>query len=350
MQTFINNQKINTYMKKKKKTNTMKDIALASGTSISTVSRVFDTKEKNKISAKTCKKIEKIAAKMGYVPNRSARALIRGGTETIGLVFPNSTYFEASEYFAKVIMNATAFLRDYNYDIKVHILRFGEEVESLSAIKQHLNVDGLIMAGIPLSDQFKDDSLLEESVVMINSGQRSGITTISPDNAQGGYLAAEYFHKKGYKKLGLITCLPDNSDMIERRNGFIKYLKENKLKINEKWFLNCEPGINGGVNAGNSLLKTHSRPTAVFCVTDETALGVMSAMRELKFKCPNDLAIIGFDNLAIAQYLSPPLTTIEQPIAEITQAAVEILLKIIKTNFSPTHTVFPVKLIERLSV
>jgi LacI family transcriptional regulator len=139
-------------MKINKKNITMKDVALASGTSISTVSRVFDPAERKKISVKVCRKIEKIAAKMGYVPNRSARALSRGGTETIGLIFPNSTYFEASEYFAKVIMNATAFLRNYNYDIKVHILREGEEIESFFAIKQHLNVDGLIMAGIPLDN------------------------------------------------------------------------------------------------------------------------------------------------------------------------------------------------------
>jgi len=337
-------------MKRKKKNNTMKDVALASGTSISTVSRVFDPAAKNKISVKTCRKVEKIAAKMGYVPNRSARALSRGGTDTIGLVFPNSTYFEASEYFAKVIMNATAFLRNYNYDIKVHILRDGEEVESFFSIKRHLNVDGLIMVGIPLSDRFKSKDLTEESIVMINSGQRSEITTITPDNAQGGFLSAEFFHKKGHEKLGIITCLPDNSDMIERKNGFIKYLKQHKLKVNKKWFRDCSPGVDGGFNAACKLLKERNRPTAVFCVTDETAIGVMCAIRELKLKCPDDVAVIGFDNLAVSQYLSPPLTTIEQPIAEITQAAVDILLKMIKTNTSPTHIVFPVKLIERQSV
>jgi LacI family transcriptional regulator len=185
---------------------------------------------------------------------------------------------------------------------------------------------------------------------MINSGQRHRITTITPDNAQGGFLAAEFFHKKGHENLGIITCLPDNSDMIERKNGFIKYLKQNKLKVNKNWFLNCNPGIDGGFSAASMLLKERNHPSAVFCVTDETALGVLCAMRELKLKCPDDMAVIGFDNLAVTQYLSPPLTTIEQPIAEVTQAAVDILMKIIKTNSSPTHTVFPVKLIERRSV
>ncbi len=337
-------------MKKKNKTCTLKDVALKSGVATSTVSRVFDPIEKNKISLRIRKKVERIAKKMDYVANRSARALSRGGsTETIGLIFPNSPYFSASEYFSTVIMNATAAFRDYNYDLKVHMLRKGEDVESLFALKQHLNVDGLIMTGIQLSKKFDAENSNDVPIVMIDSGARIGIATICPDNEYGGFLAAEHFHNIGMKKVGMIIGAYDFPDIIERKKGFKKCLKANKIKINKDWFIDCEPGEVEGYNAGISVLKKKNHPTALFCSTDETALGVIRAAKELGLKCPKDVAIIGFDNLSISQYVTPALTTIEQPTAEISRAAVDLLIKIIKTSVQATHTVFPVKLIKRES-
>jgi len=337
-------------MKKKNKTCTLKDVALKSGVATSTVSRVFDPIEKNKISLKIRKKVEKIAKGMGYVANRSARALSRGGgTETIGLIFPDSPYFSASEYFSTVIMNVTAAFRNYNYDLKVHMLRKGEDVESLFALKQRLDVDGLIMTGIQLSKRFDATNPSEVPVVMIDSGARTGIATICPDNERGGFIAAEYFHNMGKKKVGMIVGAYDFPDIIERKNGFKKCLKANKIKINKDWFINCEPGEVSGYNVGLVLLKKRNRPTALFCSTDETALGVIRAAKELGLKCPDDIAIIGFDNLLISEYVTPALTTIAQPTAEISRAAVDLLLKTIKSSVPATHTVFPVKLINRQS-
>ena len=336
-------------MKKIQKNVTMNYIAEVSNVSIATVSRVFDPATKDKVRSKTFKKIMKIADELGYMPNRTAQALSRGGTNTVGLILPAGSHFSTSEFYARIIMNITVFLRERSYDIKLHILRDEEEIGNIFALKQSLGVDGLMMVGIPFSSKLLPNSFSSFPIVMINSGTRRGITTVNVDNVHGSWLAAEYFHKKGHKKLGMLTGSSDSPDANERKEGFKQYLKQNKLRVNNKWFLPCKHGEPEGYEAGLKLLKQSTKPTAVFCTNDEAAFGLIRAAKELGMNCPEDIAIIGFDNLSATQYTSPPLTTIDQPIIEMTSAAVDLLLKLIKKPTSTTHEVFPAKIIERES-
>ncbi len=337
-------------MKKKAINVTMNYIAEVSNVSIATVSRVFDPATKDKVSSKTFEKIMKIAGELGYTPNRTAQALSRGGTNTVGLVLPAGSHFSTSEFYARIIMNTTVFLRDCNYDVKLHILKAEEKIENVFTLKQALGVDGLIMVGIPFTGKILPDSFSSFPIVMMNSGTRRGITTVNVDNVHGSRLVASYFHKKGHKKLGMLTGPSNSPDVSERKAGFIQYLKENKLAVNKKWFLSCLHKEQEGYEAGLKFLKQRSKPTAVFCTNDEIAFGLICAAKELGIKCPEDIAIIGFDNLLASQYTSPPLTTIEQPIIEMTSAAIDLFLKLIKKSRSTTHEVFLAKIIERQSV
>jgi len=337
-------------MKKNPKNVTMNYIADVSNVSIATVSRVFDPTTKNKVSVKTFKKIMKLADELGYRPNRTAQALSRGGTNTIGLILPAGSHFSTSEFYARVIMNTAIFLRERNYDIKLHILRDDEEIENIITLKQSLGLDGIIMIGIPFSSKFRAASCSSLPVVMMSSGTRRGITTVNVDNFHGSWLAAEYFHKNGHKKFGMLTGPANSPDVNERKAGYIKYIKDNKLRVNKNWFLPCRHKEQDGYEAGLKLLKQRSKPTAVFCSNDEVAFGLIRAAKKLGMNCPKDIAIIGFDNLSATQYSSPPLTTIEQPIIDMTSAAVDLLLKLIKKTSSTTHEVFPAKIIERKSV
>ena len=336
-------------MKNIPKNVTMNYIADVGNVSIATVSRVFDPATKDKVSDKTFKKIMKIADELGYMPNRTAQALSRGGTNTVGLILPAGSHFSTSEFYARIIMNTSVFLRERNYDIKLHILRDNEKIDNISALKQSLGLDGLIMVGIPFLSKIRSASFSALPVVMMNSGTRRGITTVNVDNIHGSWLAASYFHEKGHKKLGMLTGPSNSPDAKERIEGFLQYIKENKLRVNKKWFLPCRHGETEGYEAGLKLLKQRTKPTAVFCTNDEAAFGLIRAAKELGMNCPEDIAIIGFDNLSATQYTSPPLTTIEQPIIEMTSAAVDLLLKLIKKPTSTTHEVFPAKIIERKS-
>ena len=337
-------------MKNIPKNVTMNYIAEISNVSIATVSRVFDPATKDKVRDKTFKKIMKIADELGYMPNRTAQALSRGGTNTVGLILPAGSHFSTSEFYARIIMNTAVFLRERSYDIKLHILRDDEKIENISALKQSLGLDGLIMVGIPFLSKIRSASFSALPVVMMNSGVRHGITTVNVDNVHGSWLAASYFHEKGHKKFGMLTGPSNSPDANERRKGFLQYIKEHKLRVNKKWFLPCRHGEPEGYEAGLKLLKQSNRPTAVFCTNDETAFGLVRAVNELGLNCPEDIAIIGFDNLSATQYTSPPLTTIEQPIIDMTSAAVDLLLKLIEKPASTTHEIFPAKIIERESV
>jgi len=343
--------KINYFLKmnKKPKNITMKYIAETSNVSIATVSRAFDPTTKNKVNAKTLKKIKKCAEKLGYMPNRTAQALSRGGTKTIGLILPAGSHFSTSEFFSRVIMNATVFLRGSNFDLKVHILKQDENIKNLFALKQNLAVDGLLLVAIPFTIQFNHKSFPALPIVMMSSGGRTGITTVCSDNIYGSKLVASYFHKKGHKKFGMLTGPADSVDAIERVKGFKQFLKRKKIKINKNWFVPCLYGEQEGYEAGLVLLKHRDKPTAVFCTNDETAFGLMRAAKELGINCPEDISIIGFDNHSATQCTMPPITTIEQPTIEMTATAVELLLKLIKNPASVTHTVFPVEIIERQS-
>lgn len=333
------------------RTTRLDDIARRAGVAISTVSRVLNPQARARISAATRARVERWAKKLGYQPNRSARALSRGGSDTIAVVVPASAHFAVSEYYARVILGATAALADHGLDVKLHLLRRGEACEGYVRLAQRLGVDGLLIAGVSTGDRF---SMAEDTapipVVMINSYEDARVTTVDADNVAGGMLAARYFVARGHRRIGMLAGPEDSFDALQRLVGFMRGLREARVAFPRKWCVHSLFGEEEGAEAMRQILRQKERPTAVFCANDELALGALRALREAQLCCPEDISLIGFDNFQASQHAQPPLTTIAQPVDRIVQTAVRHLVAMLREPHAVMRVLLPVQLIERESV
>lgn len=338
-------------MKHNKKKVTIHDIAREANVSASTVSRAFDIANKHRISEKTRKHIYKIAEKYGYQPNKIARALSKGGTDTIALVFTDAEESSESEYYARVIMRAVAALRNHNYDLKIHTLRDEDPHCGFSELLAKFTVDGLIITGISNRMNFGDSNVNETyPVVVLNGYDIQSAIRIDADNIEGGRLAADHFIKLNHVKIGMLKGPRDCRDALDREQGFCSQLTKAGLKLRKSWFVSCEYSEQSGHEAAINILKKADKPTALFCANDEIALGALRAIRECNLKCPEDISLIGFDNFSAAHHTTPPLTTVEQPIKMMVNEAVDHLMKLLNNNGTSKRVVFPVELVKRESV
>ena len=330
---------------------TIHDIAREAKVSASTVSRSFDIANKHRISEKTRKHIYKVADKYGYQPNKIARALSRGGTDTIALVLPDVEHSSESEYCTRVIMRTVATLGNLNFDLKIHTLHNDESNCKLSELLAKFTVDGLIITGFTTQMHFKGSKNNESlPVVILNGYEIPSATRIDADNVAGGRLAADHFINSNHVDIGMLSGPKYCCNALDREAGYRSRMREAGLKLHEEWFIPSDYGEPYGYEAVMSLLKRPSKPTALFCANDELALGAMRAIRECDLKCPDDISLIGFDNFSAARHTTPPLTTIEQPINIMVNEAIDHLMKIINKQATLKRVVFPVELVERESV
>ncbi len=336
---------------KTQRTATICDIARRAGVAVSTVSRALNPRTRGRISAATCARIDRIAGQLGYQPNRSARALSRGGSDTIALIIPASAHFAVSEYYARVILGATAALSAHRLDVKLHMLREGEARSSFAYLARLLGVDGLLIAGVAMSDQFTvAENEPRVPVVMINSYEEPRVTTVDADNAAGGRLAAEYLLAHGHRRLGVLAGPRDSYDAMHRVLGFRQRVRAARLALRGEWCVHSAFGEDDGAAAMQRIMRRAVRPTAVFCANDELALGALRTLQRLRLRCPEDVSLIGFDNFLASQHARPPLTTIAQPLEKIVQTAVEYLMKLLHGVQPVMRVLLPVSLVERASV
>lgn len=338
---------------------TIHDIARKARVSASTVSRAFNPAERHRISQKTRERIYAIAERHGYRPNPIARALSSGGSNTIALILPGLSgptidngreRYTGSEYYAQVLMHAVAVLSSSNMDLKVHTLRFGETDETFTELLHDLAVDGMIIVGMPMSERFRITTESPLPIVLLNSYREARLTGIDADNIMGGRLAAECLIQNGHTALGMLSGPENSRNAVDRTNGFKDYLREQKKRIHAKWFIHCDYSSASGYAAFQHLLQCPDKPTGVFCANDEIAFGALQAIRDAGLHCPDDISLIGFDNTHASAYTSPPLTTIEQPIATMANAALEYLLETLNNPKPVLNMAFPVTLVERSSV
>jgi len=330
---------------------TIHDIARAAKVSASTVSRSFDSANKHRISEKTRKHIYKVADKYGYQPNKIARALSRGGTDTIALVLPDVEHSSESEYCTRVIMRTVATLGNLKFDLKIHTLNNSESNCKLTELLAKFTVDGLIITGFTTQMHFSGSSRQESlPVVILNGYEIPSATRIDADNVAGGRLAADNFINSNHVNLGMLSGPKYCCNARDREYGYRSRLKEAGLTLNEEWFVSGDYGEPSGYDAAMKLLKQPCKPTALFCANDELALGALRAIRKCNLKCPADISLIGFDNFSAAQHTTPPLTTIEQPINIMVNEAIDHLMKIINKKAPLKRVVFPVEIVKRESV
>ncbi|MGM8212243.1 LacI family DNA-binding transcriptional regulator [Virgibacillus sp. W0430] len=305
---------------------TIKEIARKANVSITTVSRVLN-KSKEGVGEETRKRVERIIKESNYRPNGIARSMVTKSTKTIGLVIPDirnpffSDLARAMEDIANK-MGYSVFL--CNVDNK------------LIKVKEYLwlliekNVDGIIFSSSysELNDGVRE--LLDANnipVVFIDRGDdESNFYGVFIDNTKAGFLATSYLINLSHKKIGCITGPKSIWNSNHRLNGYKQAHKQAGLTINKKLIKEGFYTMEGGYEATKSLFLENKDITSIFALNDLMAFGVYQAAREFNRTIPDDISVVGFDNLSYNQILTPRLTTIEQPIKQIGSVAVERLI------------------------
>lgn len=324
---------------------TVYDVAAQAEVSISTVSRVLNAPEKVK-PATRARVIAAIDA-LGFVPKAEAVARSRRQHGRIGVLAPFLTY----PSFVQRLRGVTTALSTSPYELIIYY------VDSLARLEGHIasltvtrRLDGLILMGLSLSSATAERLRNAGIETLPIEFPHPGFSSVEIDNEAGGRLAAQHLIAQGHRRLGFIgdADLPDfairNSD--RRLNGFRAAIEEAGLTLPDAYIGLAPHGLETARQQGHRLLDLAEPPTGIFAQSDTQAMGALRAARERGLAVPGDLAIVGFDDVEVAEYIG--LTTVHQPLEESGRVAVELLLaRLADPQRPPQRVQLPLTLIRR---
>lgn len=327
---------------------TIKDVAEKAGVSASTVSRALSGN--TPVDETTKKRVMQAVQELNYRPNELARGLKVGKTKTIGLVMPNVRNL----MFPAAIQGITDVARQHGST--VILCNTDEDLETEMAqidSLQQRRVDGLIFS-TATSDS---DHILElkESgfpVTLLIRHMGEDVDAVIVDNFTGGYDGTQLLLSRGFRRIALINGTLKLDLYQQRYEGYRQALTDAEVPIIPDLIHHERSGWMDGYYSMLSILESNVLPDAVFATSDPKALGVIKAIKEKGLKVPEDISVLGYDNLETSQLMDPPLTTVAQPFYELGQTAAKRLFKLInsKRRLKPKVEKLPIKLVLRDSV
>jgi LacI family transcriptional regulator len=294
-----------------------------------TVSRVVNNKDD--VSQATRNRVMDVIEQLHYRPSSIARGLATQRTGTLGVVVPDIS----NPFFASIVRSAEeeAYAKDYS----VFLGNTNEDPEREVAVLQSLedkHVDGLILC----SSRLEDDTLFEilerfpTAVLVFREKNGADVGAFTIDDVFGGQAAIEHLLRSGHRNIGLISGPPISLSAYGRLKGYQAALQVADIPVNDRWIRHSHPAVEGGQEAAYDLLKDNPEITALFCHNDLVAVGAMQACAELGLKVPDDIAIIGYDDIRLAELVSPALTTLRIPRSEIGTKTMQMLLEQIEVE------------------
>lgn len=336
---------------------TLKDIAAEAGVSIMTVSNVINGNH-SKVSQKNIEKIQKIIKKHNYVPNLTARSLTAKSSKIIGVIVPIKSSFENifnDPYISQLFGIIQNVIRENGYYLMVRSVK---NVSDISTLIKNWNMDGAIFL-MPDYDNLIYSILKENRLPMVfldSYSKADNILSVGINDYKGGYIATRYLINNGHKKILFAgPCHNDNNapihQILQRLEGYKAALSEFNIPYNENLVVDVEPNYEIGISLGRSISNKEFDATAVFTTADIMAIGIMEGVKLNGMIVPNDLSIIGFDNLLPSIYATPKLTTISQDIEAKATIAVNLLIEYIeKGSVTNNKITLDVEITERQSV
>lgn len=330
---------------------TIYDIAKATGHSAPTVSKALNGQ--GSLSVKTRKLIVDTAKEMGYEPNITARTLTTKKSNLIGVIYDDTGMNLGFSHplFSVVLNRFRDQVENAGYDI-IFLSRFYNM--SYYSHARYRSVDGVIIINPATNDLGEFKEFVDENIPRVSTNSIiNGICTIITDNEKGGYEAAEYFIKKGHKRIAFLSApiKEISSAPQERLEGFRRALKDNHITFDEDLFVESRNWqSDGAYEAFKTLYKRTQDFTAVFCATDTMAFGLYRAAEELGLKIPQDISVIGFDDDFSDNFISPHLTSFHQDAIQIADLAADMMIQQIAEIPVPDFIRCDAKLMERLSV
>jgi DNA-binding LacI/PurR family transcriptional regulator len=327
---------------------TINDVAARAGVSRQTVSRVVNNK--GEISDTTRDRVLAAVEDLGYRPNAAARSMVMGRTCTLGCISPSLTDYT----FANIIDSAQAEARSLGYFILTGSAPAVENVEALLEEMLHRQVDGLMVLNPRADERYRYLlPLIEEglAVLYLNSTpQGERVSSVHCDDKEGGYEATRYLIELGHASIATIMGPANEEASDDRLAGYGRALAEAALSYEPDCLVRGDWSATSGYLATRRLLGSGQQFTAVFAQNDQMAVGAIRALREAGRRVPDHVSIVGFDDIPLASYFDPPLTTLRQPMVETGKRAAQLLVETIQEpTRAPEQVSLPACLIERAS-
>lgn len=331
---------------------TIRDVAAVAGVSVATVSYVLNGKKK--VSEQTKAVVLDVIRQLEYVPDLNARGLSVKDTKLIGVVVPQtepgSTLMFRNNFYSEILGSIEYHARQHGY----HVLISATDVTAdyLDLIRER-NLDGVIIIGTYQNEFFEQLGQLDVPVVMVDSYCRyDGFHQVRIDDQYSSYMATKHVLEAGHRKVGLVAGLLHEDGVMQKRfKGYQQALEEFAVPYRAEYVFEGNVDYDSGADIAYRIAKSHTELTALVATADIFAIGLMKGFYESGVRVPEDISIMGFDDLDISAYLTPGLTTVRQEISLKGEHAVELLVQnMADPRMKKVEEILPVKIVERDSV
>ena len=321
----------------------IKDIAKKAGVAPSTVSRALH--DHPRISPETTQAIKQLAQEMGYVPSAVARSLVSSRSGGIGLAVNDFL----NPFYVDLISNIEdAVAEDSQHIFVGSFHRSRDREQSLIRTFYESRLAGAIVVGSLLNEAYLDWPH-RNAMPIVLIGSPAYPFSVGVDNARGAYLAIAHLLQLGHTRIVFVTQGHRTNTEQQRLDGYTTALAERDILVDNSLIVHGDGNITGGVSVVAQILAIEPRPTAVFCYNDMTAIGVINGLQQHGIHVPQDISVVGFDDLSIASAYAPSLTTMRQPTARLGQAAISTLQRLSQECQQPAPQVFEPTLVVRQS-
>lgn len=309
---------------------TVQDVAERAGVSTTTVSFVLNDVQGTRITQLTRERVLQAAQALDYHPNSSAQKMARGKTDVIGFILrqdPEKAY--ADLFLPQVMQGVNSIARPAGYQMLFIPLPPEDAGKDFSRLIQERHVDGLIVSG-PTDDDRELEILCRQgaNIILIGQLKDSSIPFVDIDNHKAAEKAVNHLVETGRRRIAFISNAPlYYSASRERLKGYQSALNQNQIDPDDTLVFLADYTPESGYAAAQKLLSVTPLPTAIFVASDTVALGVMHALSERNLRVPEDIALIGFDDIPISKFLNPALSTIHSPAYSLGQAAASMLVQ-----------------------
>jgi len=307
----------------------MKDIAKKAGVSKATVSRVIN--KTKPVSREVREKVEKVIDEFNYRPSSVARSLAKSETKVIGLIIP-----DISNAFYSVLVEGishTAHSRGYNVFLCNTFRDHDLEIEFLNLLEEK-EVDAIILTTFHTTKEQKEFiRKFHKPVVTVNReflGKKlPKVPNIDIDNFKAAYDAVSHLVATGHKKIGIVRAEQQDQTCIDRLNAYKQVLIDHNMPVKDGYIVGYDFHFESGYEGMMEILENEEQPDAMFCISDELATGAIRAINDFGLRVPEDISVIGFDDIPLAKRFIPSISTVSQRILEMGKAATDTIIKLI---------------------
>lgn len=299
---------------------TVYDVAKEARVSTATVSRVLNGH--TSVAKSLQEKVRIAAERLNYRPHQGARSLMIKRTDTIGMILPDMY----GEFFSEFIRGADQEARKRNIHLLVHS-SYSEADEIANAMQtMYGKVDGaIIVSSHPQVEHFCSELLNDLPIVVVGGKRdRKVFPTVNLDNYLGAYNMTEHLIQQGYRKVCVIGGPPDNCDAVERKRGCF-HAVQNLLSSFSVEVMDGDFTEASGYKVGVQIAERNRKPQVVFALNDSMAIGCLQAFKEQNLIVPDDIALVGFDDIPLARYVTPSLTTVRIPVTDMGRKSLEMI-------------------------